>query len=129
MNFIEASIEFYFKGVRHTPSAVIELDACMHHRDLTVFFYHHLASENGIGSHTYEFDMMVMEEISFSNPSGLATEFFNEGRFDAEGFRERWLKENIVDILQPIASQHLGIDNLNDHPNVKAALIAAYQAK
>jgi len=129
MNYVEVSLEFCFKGVCYSPTAVIDLDSCMHHQDLLPYIYSHLASENGIGIYSYEFDVMVMEEITFSSPSGLVAEYVSDGHLDIDGFKQAWLEENCIRILQPIASRHLGIENLNNHPDLKAALIAAYHAK
>lgn len=129
MNIIEVSIEFYFKGRRHNPSAVINLDECMHHQDLITHIYYTIASENGIGSHTYELDVMVMEPLHFDHAHGDVASFIHDHQFDIEGFRKMWMETNMVKILQPIARKHLGIDNLDEHPALKAALIETYQAK
>ncbi|HKI61535.1 MAG TPA: hypothetical protein VKA31_04500 [Mariprofundaceae bacterium] len=129
MNHVEASVEFYFKGIRHTPEAIINLDECMRHEEPLVHIYKALAAENGIGSYSHEFDVMVMEEISFDHPTGLATAFVRNGKFDFEGFEKAWLAERTLKVLQPIASKYLGVENLEKHPDIKAALIAAYQAE
>ncbi len=127
-NTILASIEFYFRGERHTPWAVINLDACMKHEEPMQQIYHILAAENGIGHYSHEFDVMIMEEISFSEPSGLAVDFFAEGTLDTGGLREAWQQEKTNSTLQSIALKHLGIENLDEHPTLKAALIEAFQA-
>ncbi len=127
-SYVEASLEFYFRGERHAPSAIIPLDACMRQQDPLAHIYHVLAAENGIGRHSHEFDVMIMEPVRFSNPAGLAVDFVRDGRFDLEGFRRAWLEESILHVLQPIARRHLGIDRLDDHPDIKAALLEAYQA-
>jgi len=128
-NTILASIEFYFKGIRHDLSAVIDMDACMRHDEEMQYIYHTLASENGIGLYSHELDVMILEDIEFSNPTGLVTDFFNEGELDIDGFGAAWKEQKVVNTLQPIAKKHLGIDKLDEHPDVKAALIAAFRAK
>jgi len=128
-NTVMANLEFCFKGIRHTPSAVIDMDVCMRHPEPIVQAYRILASENGIGLHSYEFDVMIMENIEFTEPSGLVTEFLNDGALDLEGLHQAWQQQKIHNLLQPIAKRHLGIDKLDDHPALKAALIEAYQAE
>jgi len=127
-NTILASIEFYFKGIRYDLSAVIDMDVCMHHHEPLEYIYHTLASENGIGLYSHELDVMIMEDIEFSNPTGLVASFFNEGELDINGFCAAWQQQKVVNTLQPIAKKHLKIDNLDEHPDVKAALIEAFQA-
>ena len=128
-NTILASIEFYFKGIRHDLSAVIDMDACMRHDESIQHIYHTLASENGIGLYSHELDVMIMEDIKFSDPTGLVADFFKEGELDIDGFCAAWEQQKVVNNLQPIAKKHLGIDDLNEHPDVKAALIEAFRAK
>jgi len=129
MNAVEASLEFFFKGRRHTPSSVIPLDACMRHEDPIVHMYNLLAVDNGIGTYSHEFDIMVLEPLHFANPIGLATGFVKDGLLDLEGYREAWLAQSVLEVLKPIATKHLGITDLDEHPDIKAALIAAYQAQ
>jgi len=122
-------MEFYFKGDRHDLSAIIDMDVCMRHHEPMQHIYHTLAAENGIGSHSYELDVMAMEPICFSEPRGLVADFICNGELDIEGFYKVWQQERISSVLQPIARKHLGIENLNEHPEVKAALFEAYEAK
>jgi len=125
-NTVLANTEFYFKGVRYAPSAVIDMDVCMRHAEPMVQIYQTLASENGIGLHSYEFDVMVMEAIEFTEPSGLVAGFLNDGALDLDGLHQAWQQQKIHNLLQPIAHRHMGIENLDDHPALKAALIEAY---
>jgi hypothetical protein len=123
-----ANLEFYFKGIRHNPTAVIDLDACLRFENPMQQIYHSLATENGISQHSYEFDVMVMEPITFSDPRGLAARFLEDGALDIDGLQNAWQEEATHRILQPIAHKHLGIENLDEHPALKAALIEAFQA-
>lgn len=128
MNQVEASLIFYFKGVRHELHAIIDLDRCMRHEEPMAAIYEALAVENGIGRHSHEFDVMIMEPIRFSHAEGLVSDFIHDGALDLEAFYPAWLQQQTMKILQPIAARHLGIDNLDEHPALKAALIEAYQA-
>ncbi|OIO67933.1 MAG: hypothetical protein COW19_02405 [Zetaproteobacteria bacterium CG12_big_fil_rev_8_21_14_0_65_55_1124] len=127
-NTVLASLEFYFKGNRYEPTAVIDLDVCLRHEEPIQHIYHTLASENGIGLYSYELDVMIMEPIIFSEPRGLAAGFLEDGALDIDGLQKAWQEEAIHRILQPIAHRHLGIENLDEHPALKAALIEAFQA-
>lgn len=127
-NSVMATIEFSFKGVVHEAIAFIDLDLCLRHGEPMQYIYHAIAAENGIGSHTYEFDVMLMEPVVYSQPTGLAARFLHDGKLDFAGLEAAWQAEKIDDILKPIAQKHLGIDKLDEHPDIKAALVEAYLA-
>jgi len=128
MNVVEAGVEFSFKGQYYVLSAIIELDQCMRAAEPLVEIYRQLAAENGIGIHSHEFDMMIMEPLTFRHATGLAADYLHDGKFDIEDFRRAWLEQQVIETLRPIARQYLNIDDLDQHPRIKAALIAAYQA-
>jgi len=127
-NTVLASLEFYFKGERIDACAFIDLDICLRQAEPLPYIYHAIAAENSIGLHTYEFDIMIMEPVSYSQPRGLAANFLNDGQLDFEGLHEAWEEERIDKVLQPIAEKHLGIARLEEHPELRAALIDAYLA-
>jgi len=129
MNRIEARVEFCFKGQYLKPSSIINLDESMRGHDPVEYIFRIIAADNGIGNYSHEFDVMIMEELTFDHPTGLAVDHLSDGRFDLDAFREAWLQQNTIRVLQPIAKTHMGITDLDEHPQLKAALIAAYQAK
>lgn len=129
-NKIVASIEFYFKGERYTPRATIDLDKLMatlqdSHNKLAPI-YPLLAKENGIDLYSYEFEIMLEEPIRFSEATGIATDYLRDGQFFVEDFEKVWREEKILEYIQPIAKQHLAIDDLSQHADLKAALTEAY---
>ncbi|MDX8406392.1 MAG: hypothetical protein R8K50_09635 [Mariprofundus sp.] len=129
MNHVEARVEFYFKGECFTPTAIINLDDCMRQDEPILHIFRLLAAENGIGSYSHEFDLMVEYDLTFDYPTGIAVDFISNNQLDLEGFRNAWLQQQTMQVLHPIAQTYLGIENLDEHPRVKAALLAAYQAR
>ncbi|HCS13082.1 MAG: hypothetical protein COS82_02050 [Zetaproteobacteria bacterium CG06_land_8_20_14_3_00_59_53] len=123
-----ANVEFCFKGEFIDACAAIDLDLCLRHGEPMHYIYHELGAQNGIGTHTYEFDVMVMEPVEFSHPTGLACRFLADGHLDFDALHQAWEAEKIDDILKPIALRHLGIARLEEHPAIKAALVEAYLA-
>jgi len=128
-NTVLASLEFYFKGEHIEACACIDLDACLRQSEPMHYIYHAIAAENSIGLHTYEFDVMIMEPIGFSQATGVAVNFLKDSKLDFDGLHKAWEEERIDDVLQPIAHKHLGIARLGEHPELRAALIAAYLAR
>jgi len=127
-NEIIASIEFYFKGVQYLPSLVLDLDKMMVNAgQLQRRLYDTIALANNIDSYSYEYEMMLAEDIIFSDAKGLAEEFLHDGHFDMDGFEQAWRNSQNRSLLVEIARVHMKIDNLDDHPQLEAALAAAYQ--
>lgn len=85
-----------------------------------------LAKEHGIDTYSYLYEVMQETEVEFSNANGLPEKFLKSGNFDLEGFTAGWQEHNVIARLQPVALQVLGIDNLDQHPDMKNALIQAY---
>lgn len=123
-----ASVIFYFKGERHVPAMVIDLDELMHRSGALSNLHHTIAVANGIDPYSYEYEMMLAEELHFAQPEGLAAGFVDDGRFDIEGFSATWHEQQVVKAVRPIAERCVGVSDLDSKPKLKAALIAAYLA-
>jgi len=125
-NTINARVEFYFKGELFTPSATIELDQYMQRGGELPDLYLFLATENNIDSYSYHYEIMLQESIIFSDPKGLARDYCQNNSFDIKSFKEAWVKEKENGILQSIAQKVLDVDNLEQQPDLKQALLEAY---
>jgi len=126
---ITASITFYFKGEKFHFSSDIDLNTWIQEqRDDLVMIYDKLATENGLDAYRHEYDVMVMEPLEFSQPKGLAIDFFDGENFDFDGFQAAWYNQATLSTLQNIAQKHLDITSLDEHPKLKAALLEAYHA-
>lgn len=127
-NQVMASVVFYFKGERHAPAMLIDLDELMHRAGGLDNLHHTIAVANHIDAYSYEYEMMLAEEIHFDQPQGLAVEFVRDGSFDIEGFTITWHELQVVKAVRPIAERCVGVTDLDSKPKLKAALIAAYRA-
>lgn len=126
-NSIDAHVEFSFKGETYSLAATIELDdfpgAGASHPSLHSI----LARKHGIDTYSYLYEIMEEEEIRFDNPQGWAVDFFTEGKFDLPAYIAARQELKTLDLLQAIATRELGIDNLAQHPELKNALLQAYE--
>ncbi|NWF39857.1 hypothetical protein F3F96_11995 [Mariprofundus sp. NF] len=127
-NSLQATLEFDFRGERFTPSITVDLDSAIIRNGHLEKLYDMLATSIGLDSYRYEYDVMVMQEITFSEPTGLACEFICDGKFDFDGFALQWARQQIITAVQPIAEKHLNISDLAQHKDIQAALIECYQA-
>lgn len=146
-NTITATVEFSFRGEHSTLSTVLDV---AHLTDLLASgnegaVHRVIASRNGLDTYSYAYEVMEMQLIHFSDANGLIAQFIQDGTLDAERYLEVWqTKSNyalqdvqggssVVDsdveaALAEIAREHLQIDELTDYPEVRGALLAAYQA-
>ncbi len=127
-NSVVASVEFYFKGERYAPSLQIDLDKLMQQEGAIERLHHTIAVANAIDAYSYEYEMMMAEDIHFDKATGLAAECMHGGQFDIEAFKVKWQELQVVEKVRPIAEQYVGVSDLDAKPKLKAALVAAYLA-
>jgi hypothetical protein len=125
-NRLTYSLPFSFKGENFSPRCTIDLDEHMNMGSLPCL-YTHLANVNRIDVYSHEYDVMMMGDIEFEAAEGLAAEFVRDGRFDSEGFQARWHENSLINAMQVIASDCMGIDDLAAYPELKNALLKAFR--
>ena len=125
-NKIDATVTFSFKGETYTLSSTIDLDALMVQSGSLLHLYALLARENGIDTYSYLYEVMEQSPIRFVNAQGVVADFVDNEVLDVEGFQKQWQQSKVVDLLQSIASRELNIDDLENHPELKNALLEAY---
>lgn len=126
-NRIDAHIEFSFRGESYDLSSTLDLDRVLE-KYLTLPSLHLvLAVEHGIDTYSYLYEVMLEEGIRFDNAQGMAVDFMKDGVFDLEGYTAHWGESHRIAPLQIIAQQEMGIEDLERHPQLKSALLRAYQ--
>lgn len=125
-NRIDACAEFSYQGENYSPSATIELDNVMERYGSLPSIHALLAEANGIDTYSYLYEVMEQADISFGNAQGMVANFVKHDCFDQEGFVSQWHADKVLSLLQPIASRELGIDDLEQQPGLKNALIQAF---
>lgn len=129
-NSITVSIPFYFKGVEHAPSTQFNLENWVIKGDGELpDFCRVIAQENGIGSYSYELEVMESSDVVYQNPQGFAIPFFDETTqaFDFDGFKQFWIAHQAFGLLNGISQQFLGKDLVADSAEHQA-LVAAFVA-
>lgn len=125
-NIVTASIHFSFKGERHSPAITIELDKHLLSTGTFPNLYPLIAKENNFDMYSYEYEMMQAEPIKFSDAQGLIKNYIVDGQLDLTAFETAWHEHQTFEKLLQIAQQHMGINDLSHHPELKAALLEAY---
>lgn len=126
-NCIDASIEFSFKGESYSPTATIDLDVMMEKSGKLPDLHRTLALQHNIDTYSYLYEVMESHEIHYANATGLAVQCLFDGRFDLQAFETLWRESHEAAGLADIASKQLGIEDLNNEPKIKQALLAAYR--
>jgi hypothetical protein len=123
---IVASVTYSFKGEVHTLSLQLDLDTFGTDLLSPGVLHHLLATDNALDTYSYEFEIMEMAEITFSDPVGHAVDFFHQGTFDLAGYVAA--RENYFDWtpLRAIAAEWLQVTDLDSRPELAGALKAAY---
>ena len=126
-NHITASVEFFFKGEKISSSIELDVDPHMQATGRLPDLYPLLARAINLGLYSYEYEMMQAEEILYNNAIGLIAEHVNEGSFDFDSFETAWVEAQMLDKLQDIAQRNLSVDDILQQPELKNALLEAYQ--
>lgn len=126
-NSLVASIEFYYRGEKYSPSARIDLDSVMADSGGLPPLYDLIARQNGIDPYSYQYEVMQMEEIGYSDVKGFVAEFIHNGELDVQGFVDKWHEEKMLADLAAVALSCMGIDDLAREPQLTCALKEAYQ--
>ncbi|GMR00935.1 MAG: hypothetical protein BMS9Abin19_0278 [Gammaproteobacteria bacterium] len=126
-NHITASVEFYYKGEKLTSSVELDLDKHMQNTGSLPALYPLLAQAINLDFYSYEYEMMQAETIIFNNARGLVVEHVNEGIFDFESFESAWAEAQTLQKLQEIVQRNLSVNDIQQRPELKNALLEAYQ--
>ncbi len=127
-NTIVASLQFDFRGNSFNPVISVDLDVLMQRQGELNDLYDMLAVSIGLDAYRHEYDVMVMHEIIFSEPFGLVSDFVTDGRLNFDAFIEAWKQQKALKAIQPIARKHLDISDLDQHPDIRSALLESYRS-
>ena len=124
-NSIRVSLTYSYRGETFTPSVVIDLDS-LQQGDGMVDWHARIALANGIDTYSYVYEVARASELHFSEPTGLAEAYLQDGDFDFEGYLHAARQSVHAGPLQNIARDLLGIEDLNSEPAIRDALVQAY---
>ena len=125
-NSIVARTTYSFRGEVHRLETKLDLDRLDIDPAQRGAVHGLIARDHALDTYSYEYEVMEMAEIAFSAPQGDAKLFHSGSHFDLAGYLAS--RENGIDRdrLQSIATEYLGEKNLNESPDLSAALKAAY---
>jgi hypothetical protein len=127
-NTIRAQMSFSFKGETHELDAIIDLDRCRGEAAEPPNFHQLLARACGIDPYSYLYEVMESHEITFSDPTGVATQTCCDGGFDWSRFEQIRRQKQDWEVVRAIAERTLNVLELDERSDLKAALLAAYEA-
>lgn len=127
-NIITASVEFYFKGEKFTPSVSIDLDEYMQAGACVPDLYPLIAAANNIDLYSYEYEMMQAEPVEIRRSEGLVADYVTDGALDIGAFETAWRERKTVTTIRHIIAQHGLTQVLKQHPAIEQALLDVYKA-
>jgi hypothetical protein len=125
-NSIDAAVEFSYQGVVYHYTTCLDLDLLFRQYDEMPSIHVMLARAHSVDTYSYLYEVMQEEEIVFSHPQGTALAYLVDGEFDHNALATNWQNAQAAALVQPIAERELGITSLDLHPDLKRALVAAY---
>ncbi len=125
-NFVDAGVEFSFKGVNYHYTTRLDLEQLLQRYDAMPSIHDILAKQNNVDTYSYLFEIMQGTEIEFSNPQGLASDYLVDDEFNLAALEKNWQNAQTCVLLQSIAARELGITDLTRHHAIQRALIEAY---
>lgn len=133
-NFITVNITFSFKGETFTPSVKLDLDTMMKNYHDTVqgreleSLYPLLAASIDLDTYSYAYEILQASDALYSDASELAQKHLQDGDFNYQSFYSDWTHHKHLDIIASIAQTHLDIDDLQQQPALRDALLEALEA-
>jgi hypothetical protein len=127
-NSFTVTVEFSFKGETFEFTQKVDLDSYMVQMNGIPNLHDLIARQHNIDSYSYQYEVLHAEELHFSEVQGIAGEFVHDNEFDADGFAVAWREQRVARVVSEIAARLMGITDLDRQPQLKQALIAAYQA-
>jgi len=126
-NHITASATFYFKGEKFSPAIELDIDQYMRTSGELPALYPLLARSINIDPYSYEYEMLEAEPVLFSKASGLIAQYLEAGILDFDAFKIVWTETQALEKLQAIALENLDVADIEQQPELKNALLQAYQ--
>jgi hypothetical protein len=127
-NTLRAHVHLSYQGKTQDLTTTIDLDACLDQSEEAPDFHHLLAHSAGIDTYSYLYEVLGSYDIEFSEATGIAAQCCEAGRFDWWRFVQLQREESELRALRTIAAETLGVEELDQHPALKAALWASYRA-
>ena len=127
-NTVRIRLSFSFRADDHDLETRIDLDACAAEAGEAPDFHLLLARQAGIDPYSYLYEVLESHDIEFSEATGLAAPCCRDGRFDWLEFERQRREERDMEVVRAIAERTLGVGDLDERADLKAALLAAYRA-
>ncbi len=123
VNTITANVCFDYKGQTYNLSSEISVDNIIKHKDFYNSVYLAIAKAHDIGLYTYELEIMMDQDIGFSNAQGCADGCVVEGSLDLELLRDNHQKHLSQPVIDSLISRY-SLDASDN--NIVEALTEAY---
>jgi len=123
MNKLTATVEFDFKGDFYSLSTEVDVDKIIKHEDFYNSIYLAIAKEHNIGLYTYELEIMMDQDIVFSNEKGCSIGCIDNGLLNIKMLRDNHNKYLCKPIIHNIIHKYK-LDK--DNTSVVDALTEAY---
>ena len=126
-NKVKISASFSFKGIEHHPSVTVDFDQYINCLNELPDLHKIIAGNNNIGLYSYEYEMLQMASLTYSEAEGLIANFVSDTSIDMDAFENAWHEDFIQRELQHLIKEKFNIDQLNQNPELKTVILQTYR--
>jgi len=126
-NSVQVSLVFYFKGEKFNPQIELDLDTYFLKKYDIKSIYDLLAKHIGLDAYRHEYDVMVLEHLVYTEPTGIAEAFVHDEEIDWAGLMDAYKKAEEHKAIQALAQTHFSEEELEANPKLLAAMMDVYK--
>jgi hypothetical protein len=123
-NVVTATVDFDYQGQHYALKNVIDIDYIIHHEDFFNSVYLSIAKANNIDLYSYQLEILIDQNIVFSNEKGCVQGCVNNGEIDLDLLKENQLQAECLPKVEGIMHKYFTKDQHSDE--IIQALIEAY---
>ena len=125
---LHAQIDTSFRGEDLHLKGELDLDKLHYDPEEPIKVYHHIATQNGIDSMSYLYEVIEMEPVHYSSEHPRIQAFISEDgcHFDWAGYEEDKKLQHAEKATERLLNHYFNESQQAADPNLKKALQAAY---
>ena len=123
-NTLTAAIDFDYQGQHYALKNTFDVEHIIYHDDFYQSVYISIAKANDIDLYSYQLEIMMDQDIIFSNEKGCVVGCVNNGVLDLEKLKAVHQKIECLPKIERIIRQY--IPKSEHSENITQAMIGAY---
>ena len=125
---LNAQIDTSFRGEDLHLKGELDLDKLHYDPEEPIKVYHHIATQNGIDSMSYLYEVLEMEPIHYTSADPLIQSFISDDglQFDWLGYEAAKKRQRAEKATEALLNRYFDTEQQASNPKLKEALREAY---